>query len=103
MLFALAIAVATPARGQTHAGGINAMPQVARVLQQMMAKLKSTTGAQFNKAYVMAMAKSQAHMLRHAQAQQLNQPKLMGLIGKLIPILQQHVELAHHLQRRMTT
>lgn len=75
-----------------------------QMMQQAMMKLQSASGSEFDKAYLMTMIKGHQQaiqMLEQVQAQGLDQPKVTGLIHKLLPILKQHLQLAQDLQKRM--
>lgn len=80
---------------------IQAMMQM---MQQAMTRLQSTSGPQFDRAYLMVMVTSHQKaigMLEKVQAKGLDQPQVTGLIRKLLPILKQHLQLAQGLQKRM--
>jgi predicted outer membrane protein len=74
--------------------------QPGQIMAEMISKLKSASGPQFDKAYVAAMAESQQQILHALQGlnKKLDKRQVTGLIDKLIPIVKQHEALARHLQ-----
>ncbi len=72
--------------------------------QQMdvMNKLKTTSGAEFDRTFLMAMEKGHEKAIGMLDAAEPNvqDSDLRGMLGKMLPVLRQHLALAKNLQSK---
>lgn len=79
--------------------------QHAKKQKETMQKLQELKGEAFDPVFLKAMVDGHKHAIETLTKAQkkLDQPEVKELVGKLIPILKQHLELAENLQARDKT
>ena len=76
--------------------------QKAQKQKMMSEKLESLEGPEFDKTFLNAMEQGHTQAIQMlAQAhEKLKDPQVWGLVGKMLPILEQHLQLAKDLENK---
>lgn len=80
-----------------------APPPLTADQQQMIAQLQSTSGADFDRTYVQQQMQShqQALAVQQGYAQNGSDPNLKTVAGKIVPVVEHHIQMLQGLQSGM--
>ena len=80
-----------------------APPPLTADQQQMIAQLQSTSGADFDRTYVQQQMQShqQALAVQQGYAQNGSDPNLKMAAGKIVPVVEHHIQMLQGLQSGM--